>query len=367
MYLKLDKSIQDKSFDIIDKYVIVSQTDLEGIITNVSEAFCKVSGYTKDELIGRSHSIVRAPEISKKIYENLWDTIQAGKVWKGELKNIAKDGRAYWVQCTIEPNFNDDGKIAGYTAIRQDITDHKELEYQHSIIVQQSKSAAMGEMISMIAHQWRQPLQAVSLLAQKIPITKMLEEELTDEFIDKTVADIMSQLDYMSRTIDDFRNFFKPDKKKEKILIGEIVDMTMEFLAYMVKVDNIDIKINIVDDVELHTFTNEVVQVLINIVKNARDILIEKVDVEHRKISIKTYKEDKYCIIEIQDNGGGIKEEIIPKVFEPYFSTKSNKNGTGLGLYMVKTIIENHCNGDIFVKNKDDGALFIISIPIEEN
>ncbi len=364
MYLNFDKALQGKSLEIIDKYVIVSQTDLEGIITNVSEAFCKVSGYTKDELVGRPHNIIRHEDMPKKIYENMWATIKSGKVWKGDLKNRAKDGSAYWVHATIEPNLNDQNEIIGYTAIRQDISDHKELEAQHSIIVQQSKSAAMGEMISMIAHQWRQPLQAVSLLAQKIPITKMLEGELSDEFIEVTTADILSQLDYMSSTIDDFRNFFKPDKAKENIHISKIIDQTIEFLSYMIKVDNIDMKVEVVDDVELHTFTNEIVQALINIIKNARDVLIEKRDVDHRKIAVKSYQEDSYCIIEITDNGGGIKEELLEKVFEPYFSTKTSKNGTGLGLYMVKTIIENHCNGDIFAQNTDEGAKFTISLPL---
>ena len=363
MNLKYDKSIQDKSLDIIDKYVIISQTDLDGIITNVSQAFCEISGYSKEELIGNSHNVIRHPDMSKKFYENMWETIGSGKVWKGEIKNKSKDGKSYWVSATIEPIFNGDTMV-GYTAIRQDISDHKELESQHSIIVQQSKSAAMGEMISMIAHQWRQPLQAVSLLAQKIPITKMLDEELTDEFIDATVTDIMSQLNYMSNTIDDFRNFFKPDKQKEDISVKTIIDQTIEFLAYMVKVDNIDLKIDIKDNPILNTYTNEIVQVLINIIKNARDILIEKIDVDHRSIFVKTYQEDRYCIIEIQDNAGGIEEDIIEKVFEAYFSTKSNKNGTGLGLYMAKTIIVNHCHGDIVARNKNDGALFTISLPL---
>ncbi len=364
MYLELDKSIQDKSLEIMDKYVIISQTDKEGIITNVSEAFCKISGYTKEELLGESHNIVRHEDMKEAIFEDMWTTIEAGKVWKGDIKNKTKNGAYYWVSTIIEPNFDNDGKITGYTALRLDITDHKELESQHSIIVQQSKSAAMGEMISMIAHQWRQPLQAVSLLAQKIPITKMLEEELSDEFIDDTVNDIMSQLNYMSSTIDDFRDFFKPDKEKEDIKIGEIVDQTIEFLAYMVKVDNIKLDIDIKDDLIVNTYTNEIVQVFINVIKNARDVLVERNHVDHRAISIKTYKEDRYCIIEIQDNGGGIKDEIIDKVFEAYFSTKSNKNGTGLGLYMAKTIIENHCCGDIIVKNKNDGAQFTIRLPL---
>ena len=363
MYLKIDDSLKDRSLAIIDKYIIVSQTDLQGIITNVSEAFCNISGYSKEELLGQPHNIIRHPDVSKSVFEDMWNTITSGKVWKGELKNRAKSGNAYWVSTTIEPNFNENGEITGFTAIRQDITVHKELAAQHAIIVQQSKAAAMGEMISMIAHQWRQPLQAISLLAQKIPITKMLEGDLNDEFIEKTVADILSQLDYMSTTIDDFRNFFKPNRPKEMIKVSQILKQTIEFLSYMIKVDNLQVSSDVQDNLELKVHTSEVVQALINIIKNARDVLMDK-DVDNRVIAIKTYKEDNYCIITIQDNGGGIKEGYMNRIFEPYVTTKSSENGTGLGLYMVKTIIETHCKGYINVKNKDGGALFTIALPI---
>jgi pantetheine-phosphate adenylyltransferase len=351
-----------KTLHIIDKYVIMSKTDTKGKITYVSDAFCQISGYKKEELVGKPHNIVRHPDMKSAIFEDMWDTIKAGHIWHGEVKNKKKDGGHYWVYATIEPIYDKQNNIVGYTSVRQDITSKKEVEAQQGVIIEQSKSAAMGEMISMIAHQWRQPLQAVSILIQKLPLTKMIDGEISDEVLDQVVDDVGTQLDYMSKTIDDFRDFFRPDKAKETILVSKLVDKARDFLAYMLKVDSIDFKIIPKDDIEIQIHINEVVQVLINIIKNARDAMIEK-NTQNRYIHITHYSHNNNAIIEIADNAGGIPEQIIEKIFDPYFSTKTNKNGTGLGLYMSRTIIEQHSNGVLSVHNFEDGAIFKIVLP----
>lgn len=354
----------DRSLDIVDKYTIMSRTDLKGIITYASDAFCRISGYSKDELIGKPHNIVRHPDMPSSIYEEMWSIISSGKTWRGEVKNRKKNGGFYWVYATIEPVFDNEGNIVAYDAIRQDITSKKEVEAQQNVIVEQSKSAAMGEMISMIAHQWRQPLQAVSILIQKLPLTKMIEGEITDEVLDQVVDDIGQQLEYMSKTIDDFRDFFRPDKEKEIILVSKLVDRARDFLAYMLKVDSIALKIITQDDTQIQLHINEVVQVLINIIKNSRDAMIDN-KIENRTIEIKHYIQKDNAVIEIKDNAGGIPEDIMDKIFDPYFSTKTNKNGTGLGLYMSKTIIEQHSHGIITAYNVDGGAMFRIVLPLK--
>lgn len=351
-----------KSSKIVDKYVIMSSTDEHGNITSVSEAFCTISGYTEEELIGQKHNIVRHPDMDNDIYEDLWTTILCDKTWRGELKNKRKNGSAYWVDVIITPTCDSEGKIKSFDAIRQDITSKKDLEEQQNILVEQSKSAAMGEMISMIAHQWRQPLQAVSILIQKLPLTKVLEGDISDELLNQVVDDIGNQLEYMSKTIDDFRDFFLPDKPKEKVALIEVINKALDFLLFMTKIDSIEIAIDSRTDIEIFVHVNELVQVLINLIKNARDILIEK-DIKNRKIFIKFYEEPEYLVLELEDNAGGIPEDIIKKIFEPYFSTKSDKNGTGLGLYMCKTIIEKHSKGKLSVSNSKIGAVFKIKLP----
>ncbi len=359
--LDVEKELS-KSSKIVDKYVIMSSTDKDGIIIDVSEAFCRVSGYAEEELIGQSHNIIRHPDISSDIYKDLWDTVLSGDTWRGELKNKRKNGSSYWVDVIITPNYDANGNFKSYDAIRQDITSKKDLEEQQSILVEQSKAAAMGEMISMIAHQWRQPLQAVSILIQKLPLNKVLEGDIPDELLDQVVDGIGKQLEYMSKTIDDFRDFFLPDKPQEKVPVGEVINKALDFLSFMTKADSIDVVLDSKTDIEIMVHINELVQVLINLVKNARDVLIER-KIEERKIFIKYYDEPNYVVIEIEDNAGGIPEDIVSKIFEPYFSTKSNKNGTGLGLYMCKTIVEKHSKGKLSVTNSENGAVFKIELP----
>jgi PAS domain S-box-containing protein len=348
---------------MLDKYIIMSRTDAKGIITRVSEAFCQISGYRKEELIGNTHNILRDPDVHNEFYEHMWRVLKSGRVWKGELKNRNKKGEVYWVYATIEPHFNDEGEILYYDAIRQDITLKKEVEEQHHLLIEQSKYITMSEVISMIAHQWRQPLQAVAILIQKLPITKMIEGEITNELLDQTVEDVSLQLNYMSNTIDDFREFFKPSEKKTVVQLSDVVNKSISFLSYMFNANSIVLNIERKEDTQIILYDREVIQVLINIMKNAKDIL-QKKHINKKQLYIRYYAKKNRAIIEIEDNAGGIPLDIINRIFEPYFSTKENKNGTGLGLYMSKMIIEEHSLGHLSVKNAKEGALFKIELPL---
>jgi PAS domain S-box-containing protein len=354
----------NKSIDIVDKYVIMSRTDTSGNIISISSAFCKISGYESFELIGKSHNIIRHPDMPKELFFDLWNTIKSGNMWQGEIKNLKKNGGFYWVKTTIHPNFDNNGNIISYDAIREDITSQKELKNQQNLLVEQSKSAALGEMISMIAHQWRQPLQAVSILTQKLPLLKMLKGEISDEMLDDVVSQVSSQLDYMSKTIDDFRDYFKPNKKKEEVYIENVINKSMDFLAYLFKLNLVSVKYKNDSTNKIEIYLNEIVQVFINLAKNSCDAMIEK-NIENRVITIFTYEKNEKLFIEFEDNAGGIKGDVIEKIFDPYFSTKCNKNGTGLGLYMSKTIIEQHSLGKIDVCNTEVGSKFIIQLPLK--
>jgi signal transduction histidine kinase len=216
----------------------------------------------------------------------------------------------------------------------------------------------------MIAHQWRQPLQAVSILTQKLPLIKMVDGEISDEMLENVVSQVSSQLDYMSKTIDDFRDYFKPNKKKERVFIKDIIEKSMDFLSYLFKLNSIQIVYHNGSNSSLEIYLNEIVQVFINLAKNSSDAMIEK-NIENRVINIKTYENESYLFVEFEDNAGGIKSDVISKIFDPYFSTKNNKNGTGLGLYMSKTIIEEHSGGKIDVYNTDFGTKFVIRLPLK--
>ena len=358
------QSALNKSIDIVDKYVIMSRTDLDGNIISVSSAFCKISGYEAFELVGKSYNIIKHLQISNEMFEDLWNTIKSGKMWQGEIKNLKKSGEYYWLKTTIHPNFDNNGKVISYDAIAEDITSQIELKAQQNLLVEQSKSAAMGEMISMIAHQWRQPLQAVSILIQKLPLIKMIDGNISDEILENVISQVSSQVEYMSKTIDDFRDFFKPNKKKEEVYIKNVVEKSIDFLEYLFKLNSIKVNYQNSSTSSLKIYLNEIVQVFVNLVKNSSDAMLEK-NIENRLINIKSYEKNNYLFIEFEDNAGGIKNDVLSKIFDPYFSTKSNKNGTGLGLYMSKTIIEEHSGGNIDVYNTNFGAKFIIKLPLK--
>ncbi|RXJ85256.1 cache domain-containing protein [Arcobacter sp. CECT 8985] len=243
-----------------------------------------------------------------------------------------------------------------------------ELEQQQNILAQQSKMASMGEMIANIAHQWRQPLSVISTAATGISLQKEMGI-LTDEEFFKSTAKINESSQYLSKTIDDFKNFFSPHKNKELINIEDTLNQTIKLLDAQLKSKSINI-VKEIQNVEFFTLKNELLQVLINILNNARDELI-KLNMQ-RYIFIKTKIKDENLLIEIYDNAGGIKQDNLTKVFEPYFTTKEKSIGTGIGLYMSHQIVHKHLKGNLFVKNynftyennKYKGAMFILEIPI---
>lgn len=232
-------------------------------------------------------------------------------------------------------------------------------------IIQQSKLAQMGEMLNMIAHQWRQPLASISAISGTLSLDIMMDNYKAD-FFQAKLNSIDELANYLSRTIDDFRNFFKNDKKLEHGELKDIVEKSFKIIAPCIETKNITISTDIDDDIFVYTYITEIKQVLLNIIKNAEDVLLEK-NIANATIWVKGRKDEKYAELTIEDNGGGISDEIMSKIFEPYFSTKKDKEGTGIGLYMSKMIIEEHCKGKINVQNGSHGAKFTINIPLDKS
>jgi len=240
----------------------------------------------------------------------------------------------------------------------------KKNQTQQLLLLQQSRLAQMGEMLSMIAHQWRQPLSSINatILVMDMKVSKEnIENKL---FLDKEFNDIESLTKHMSKTIDDFKEFFKPGKEKVLINLKETIEETLNLIKPILKNSNINIVLNSQNHIKLLGYPNELGQVILNIISNAKDALLLDNQNEKKNIYINLFKEDKKVFISIQDNAGGIDLEIIKHIFDPYFSTKSKKNGTGLGLYIAKVIIEEHMNGKLNVRNKNNGALFQIELKI---
>ena len=229
------------------------------------------------------------------------------------------------------------------------------------LLVQKSKFIALGEMISNIAHQWRQPLSELSSIFMNIKF-KYYMERLDEKTMDKKAREAEAVLEYMSHTIDDFRNFFMPKKSKEEFTLRTSIDTIMTIISSALSNNKIHVDIDIPNDITINTYSNEFQQAVLNIITNAKDILIQN-EIENPWIKIFAKESDNNVILLIEDNGGGIKVEPKSKVFEPYFTTKRDSDGTGIGLYMSKIIVEKNMNGKLRVRDSTHGARFEIYLP----
>ena len=242
------------------------------------------------------------------------------------------------------------------------LSKEREANEKERILVHQSKLASMGEMIGNIAHQWRQPLTELSSIL--IYMDLYFERgKLTQDILENEIEAANIQINFMSRTIDDFRNFFSSGRQKETLRIHVPISKVEKLMSASLKNNGIGLVISIEEDFQLYVYPNELIQVLLNLLSNAKDVLIERAIV-NGTVEIRTYRKGNQYALEVRDNAGGIHTQPIEKVFEPYFSTKHATAGTGIGLYMSKIIIEKNNGGKIIVHNQGSGAVFTVLFDI---
>ena len=233
----------------------------------------------------------------------------------------------------------------------------KELRQKDQALIQQNRLAAMGEMINNIAHQWRQPLNLISLIVQGLPECKDLSQAELDHEVERIMVVIM----HMSQTIDDFRYFFRQDKEKTSFTANQVVAKAVEFITPSLNDKGINISIIEQPEVCVFGYSNEYAQVLLNILSNATSVLVEK-NVAEPRIGISISWADDRSVVTITDNGGGINTDVMPRIFDPYFTTKDKTQGTGIGLYMSKMIIEQNMGGRLTAENVAGGVAFRIEV-----
>jgi len=231
---------------------------------------------------------------------------------------------------------------------------------QQLMILQQNRLAQKGEMISMISHQWRQPLNTLSLLHQTLWL-KYKKGQVTEKMIEEFKQNSDLLIRQMSDTIDDFRNFFRQEKHKVEFCVASVVRHALSIVEPILKKNGIVIEVQVEENIYYTGYPNELGQAIINILNNAKDALIQQ-GIDEKKIMITLWRENNVIYIKICDNGGGIDEAVLPYIFDPYFSTKEERQGTGLGLYMCKMIIEDHMKGVLEVNNQNGGACFLITL-----
>lgn len=313
------------------------------------------------------------------------DQVFAGKTVRWELQ-IPKDGR--WFYVINAPIYHADGSMSKLSMLI-DITERKLAEDQlrqkrqllealnstlekrvqeevaknrekDIILIQQNRQAALGETLEHIAHQWRQPINAISLIVQDFEETYSCGE-LTDEYVHETAGNTISLLEHMSQTISVFRDFFKPDKEKTAFSIKVSIDRALSFIEPALRFHHIAVKLDVDGELSASGYPNEFAQVLLNILINARDAFKEK-KVEKPVIELRAFAEGNKSVVTITDNAGGIPDAIIDKIFHLYFTTKESSGGTGIGLFISKNIIEKNMGGNLSVANVDHGAQFRIEI-----
>ncbi len=326
-----------------------------------SEQFETMLGYSGTEL---PHTIDAWKDLlHPDDVEGAYERLEAYLKNKGKEPYISlfrlrgKDGAWHWIEGRGKALFDANGVPTRFVGFHTDVTDKQEHDRQ---LLVQTKYAQMGEMINMIAHQWRQPLSAITATAASLQV-KVGMDKYDKELFNEQLEKVNSFSQYLSETIEDFRNFFMTTKQKETFNVEGMINTSLKLTESLFKSKDISVETHLDSKIEITSFENELLQVVINILKNSYDALLEN-EVEEAKIIINLFEEsDRSVKITVEDNAGGIPDDIRDKIFDPYFSTKS-KNGTGLGLYMSRVIVVDHCKGSIETTNTDDGACFTISL-----
>lgn len=363
---------------------------LDGTTTYWNHASEIVYGYTTEEAVGKNLlELIIPPEMREDVKQAInWMGETGQAIPAGELSLMRKDGSrvpVYSSHALLKP----EGKAIEFFCMDVDLTENKKVEeslkqkqqqlealnqsletrietaltemrQKDDMLIQQGRLAAMGEMINNIAHQWRQPLNNLGLIVQNLKLSSDLEE-LTPEDVNRDVAAAMEVILHMSRTIDDFRNFFKYEKEPSQFCVNHVISSALNFVSPAFKSSGINVEWDEQPDIMAKGYPNEYLQAVLNIFNNAKDALLE-LKIPDPLISIRIYRENERSVVTIRDNGKGIREDILHKIFDPYFSTKGHGQGTGLGLYMSKAIIEKNMGGRLSARNVNGGAEFRIEV-----
>lgn len=340
----------------IDKAIFILENNR---IVDCNDAALALFEVSEDEIIG-SHVLqsTHALECKNESFETHLIHAYSGKKIKDQctlvLKNDVKTSKV--LELTLAHYGSNTDKLI---MLAKDITQKLEEE---KFFKMHSRQAQMGEMISMIAHQWRQPLAIINAIASQLRIKEMLQEKENDDLIQNLIK-IEQQSIHLSQTISDYRDFFRPDKPLEMISLSDLTRHTLDLIDHVIKSKGVTVLENIRFHTVVPIYRNEVIQVLITLMKNSLDAFEEN-EIENPQITITITQENDEGIIELHDNGGGIPTEMMNKMFIPYFTTKNHAYGTGLGLYMSKTIIEEHCGGILEIMSENRFTTVRIKFPM---
>jgi PAS domain S-box-containing protein len=343
------KDLQDIKY-AIDQSAIVAITDVHGNITFANDKFCEISKYSREELLGQDHRIINSGYHPKEFIRELWRTIARGQVWRGELKNRAKDGTIYWVDTTIVPFLDERGKPYQYMAIRSDITERKRQEER---MREQAALTRLGEMAAVVAHEVKNPLAgirgALQIIGTRLP---------ADSRDRSVIGDILARLDSLNNIVQDLLLFARPRAPRaDRVALGSLIAGTIDLLKKDPTFARMDVKVRGGDPV-IEGDVEQLQTVFLNLLINAAQASGGAGELE-----ILLASSDGRCDVTVRDHGPGIPPDVRERIFEPFFTTKHR--GTGLGLPTARRVIELH-KGTIEVTTPPDGGTMVrVSLPIE--
>lgn len=349
---------------LLNKFIVQYHIDKNGKILKASEAFYRISGYLDTELLIKSHEELIHNSTTQKVKESFISNINNGKAWKGILGLKKKDSKPFYVDFISKPTKNKYGDIIGHTAVMMDITSELQLQKNEEILQEkvhdgEEKLAIISDTMRTVAHEWRQPLNTISLDAQALLFDLDFDEDISTDNMKDKLGNISQNTQDLSSIIENFQSIteFKGSKKKRNIK-----DILQEALKISQLDDREFVKETYNETTSFRTYPQELALAISSILINAREITAAK---EDKQINITSSQIDNNIICELSNNGGHIPEDLIEKIFTPYFSTKDEKNGVGLSLYNCKIIIELHLKGKIEVLNLPNNiVMFKLSFPI---
>lgn len=347
---------------------IVSAADLDGKIIYANENFCNISGYTKEELLGKDHRVINSGLHSKDVFKKMWENLKSGIAWQGQLRNVKKNGEFYWVHAYITPIYNGEGKIYKYVSFRFDITKDKELEesYEQEKVksIHLSRLSAIGEMAAGVAHEINNPLTVIngllSLLDRKLKV-----QNLADEIpkLQEIIIKAQIQVFRTAKIVHGLREFSRSGDNLPFELISsrKILDTVADLCSE--KLFRQGVRLEIHDQgTEFKCNQVQIEQVLVNLITNAVDAIA---NLQDRWIKVEANSDGKFLEFSVIDSGAGLSEETASKIMQPFYTTKEVGKGTGLGLSISFGIIKQH-GGVLYPDSQSKNTRFVIQVPIDE-
>jgi PAS domain S-box-containing protein len=334
----------------LDQSAIVAATDAAGVITYANDKFCEISKYGREELIGRTHRIVNSGHHPPEFFADMWRAIAGGRVWRGEIRNRAKDGGFYWVDTTIVPFPDERGRPRQYMAIRGDITERKLAQQQ---LAEQAALTRLGEMAAVVAHEVRNPLAGIAGVMQ---VLRGRQPEGAPER--QVMTEVLARVDALNRTLEDLLQFARPRPLKlTRVPLDTLLRETVRLFESDERCTGVKVEVPACDAV-LRVDVDYLHQALLNLLLNAAQAMKGQ-----GSVRVTVDRLDDRVRIQVADRGPGIPQELRPRVFEPFFTTKHR--GTGLGLALVRKAVEQHGGEVRFDCPDEGGTVFHISLPLE--